>query len=201
MSTTSAPVVDQVYSAISNINRYGSLIIFIFGSIGVALNILIFSTDQELKQNPCSRLFLASSIAAANVLFAGLPTRFLSSFGLDLAGRYDILCKSYMFILLGSFTCSALFTSLVSIERWLHSCTNPHYRLLSSMKNVNRAIVVITTSVVVLYSHIFYCFSSNSQNGRNPCGISSAVCIYLNDLLHLILFVIVPCLIMSILAF
>ena len=198
MSTTSAPFVNQLYSAASSLNRYGSLIILVFGSFGIVLNILIFSTDQELKRNPCARLFLASSIAAGNVLFSGLPTRFFNSFGLDLAGRYDILCKSYMFILLGSFACSSLFTALVSIERWLHSCTNPNYRLLASMKNVNRSILVITIVVAVLYSHIFYCFSANSQNGRSPCGISMTECIYFNDFLHLILFVIAPSLIMSI---
>lgn len=196
MSVANASFADQIFSVVSYLNRYGTLIIFVFGSIGVLLNILIFSTDQELKKIPCARLFLASSIAASIALFSGLPTRMFNAFGYDVSARYDILCKGYLFTLLGSFTCSALFTALVSMERWLNSCVNPNYRMLSSMKNANRAIVVITILVTALYAQIFYCYSANLRNGPNPCSMPSSGCAYFNNFLNLISFFIVPCLIM-----
>ena len=198
MSATNASFTDQIFSAVSYMNRYGTLIILIFGSIGVLLNILIFSTDQELKKNPCARLFLASSIAASIALFSGLPTRIFNAFGYDVSARYDILCKGYMFTLLGSFTCSALFTALVSMERWLNSCANANYRMLSSMKNANRAIVAITILVAALHAQIFYCYSANLRNGQNPCSTPSSGCSYFNNFLNLVLFFLVPCLIMMI---
>jgi hypothetical protein len=147
MSIASASFIDQIFALVANINRYGSLVILAFGSVGVLLNIFIFSTDRELKKNPCARLFLTSSIAASILLFSGIPTRIFNAFGYDITARYDILCKGYMFTLLGSFTCSALFTALVSIERWLNSSANPNYRMLSSIKNANRVILAITTVV------------------------------------------------------
>ena len=100
-----------------------------------------------------------------------------------------------------SSSCSSLFTALGSMERWLHSCSHPHYRLLSSMKTVNRAIVVITATVTLLYSHVLYCISESSESGHSPCGILIVECVYFNGLLHLTLFCIEPCLIMSMFVF
>ncbi|CAF0881916.1 unnamed protein product [Rotaria sordida] len=182
----------QLYSIATNMNRYGSLIIFLFGSVGTVLNVIIFSIDRELKQNPCSRLFLSSSIAACVALFSGLPTRFFSSFGLDLTARYDILCKFYMIILLGSLSCSASFIALVSIERWLNSCVEANYRIISSMKNVNRAIITTITVLVLCYSQMLYCHAANQKGSRGACAGINIVCLYLNDFIHLILFVIIP---------
>jgi hypothetical protein len=199
MSTTSdTSFASQLYLIANNTNRYASLVIFLFGSIGAMINILIFSTDKELKKNPCSRLFLASSIASSIVLFFGLPTRFFSSFGLDLITRHDFLCKCYTFIVLSSFTCSALFTALISIERWLNSCANLRYRMFSSTININRSIGLVITIVAIAFSHIFYCYSANLQNASSSCSTLISMCMYVNNFMHLILFIIVPCILMLI---
>ncbi|CAF1020876.1 unnamed protein product [Rotaria sordida] len=182
----------QLYSIATNVNRYGSLIIFLFGSVGTVLNVIIFSIDRELKQNPCSRLFLSSSIAACVALFSGLPNRFLTSFGLDLMVQHDILCKFYMIILLCSLSCSASFIALVSIERWLNSSVEANYRIISSMKNVNRAIITTITVLVLCYGQMLYCHAVNQKGSRRACTGINIVCLYLNDFIHLILFVIIP---------
>ncbi|CAF3859639.1 unnamed protein product, partial [Rotaria sp. Silwood1] len=162
--------INNVFGFATNVNRYGSLIIFLFGSVGAILNVIIFCIDRELKQNPCSRLFLSSSIAACIALFLGLPTRFFSSFGLDLTARYDIPCKFYMITLLGSLSSSALFIALVSIERWLNSCIEANYRIISSMKNVNRAIITIVTILILCYGQMLYCHAANQKSSRGACA-------------------------------
>ncbi|CAF4622370.1 unnamed protein product, partial [Rotaria sp. Silwood1] len=182
----------QLYSIATNVNRYGSLIVFLFGSVGVVLNVFIFSTDRELKQNPCSRIFLASSIASCISLFSGLPTRFFNSFGLDFTAKYDIPCKFYMITLVGALSCSALFIALASIECWLNSSLKVSYRTILSMKNVNRAITITVTMAFLCYSHILYCYAANQKNARGACTGINSVCLYLSDFIHLILFIIIP---------
>ncbi|CAF2259238.1 unnamed protein product [Rotaria magnacalcarata] len=146
------------------VNRYRSLIVFIFVSVGAVLNVIIFSTDRNLKQNPCSRFFLASVVGSCIALFSGLPTRFSSSFGLDLTVKYDIPCKFYMITLLGSLSFSVLSIALVSIERWLASCIKSRTLLLCSNQTSTRG----------AYSEI------------------NSLCLYLGDLIHLTLYNIAP---------
>ncbi|UJR17397.1 hypothetical protein I4U23_004292 [Adineta vaga] len=198
MSSNGTAFTNQLSLLSLNTNRYGSLVIFLLGSVGVTLNIVIFGTDQELKKTPCSRIFLASSIAASIVLISGLPTRFLSSFGLDITARYDAICKLFIVTLFSSYSCSALFTSFLSVERWLNSCTNVNYRNWSSMKNVYRVIIITPVVIFLCYSQIFYCYIANQKSERSGCSPMSGVCSYFNDFLHLTLFVLIPCAIMLI---
>ncbi|CAF5077255.1 unnamed protein product, partial [Rotaria sp. Silwood1] len=134
----------------------------------------------------------------AKAQIVGLPTRFFNSFGLDLTARYDIPCKFYMITLLGSLSSSALFIALVSIERWLNSCIEANYRIISSMKNVNRAIITIVTILILCYGQMLYCHAANQKSSRGACAGINIVCLYLNDFIHLILFVIIPVSIMII---
>ncbi|CAF1138149.1 unnamed protein product [Adineta steineri] len=189
---------NQLYLIASGINRYGSFIVSSLGSIGTIINIVIFSTDKELKKTPCSPFFVASSISATILLFSALLTRFLDVFSLNLTYYYDGICKVYIFFLLGSFYSSALFTSFLSIERWLSSSRNATLRQFASIKNAYRTIIITITIVSIFCSQVFYCYMANQISPRGQCSPMNTVCGYVNDLIHLILFVIIPCSIMLI---
>ncbi|CAF3701685.1 unnamed protein product, partial [Rotaria sordida] len=64
-------------------NRYFSIFIFLFGTIGNILNCFVLS-QSTLRLNPCAYLFLISSIANMISIIFGLTTRILAGWNMGL---------------------------------------------------------------------------------------------------------------------
>jgi hypothetical protein len=78
-------------------NRYLSIYIILFGTIGNVLNLLIFYQPKH-RSNPCAIYFFYASIAGLIALYSGLISRIFAGFGLDLSATPNGLCQSPAFI-------------------------------------------------------------------------------------------------------
>jgi hypothetical protein len=84
-------------NATTQLNRYFSIFIFLFGIIGNLLNMLVLS-QRTLRSNPCASLFLVSSMASLVAILSGLVTRITSGWVVDLTNTITWLCELRTFI-------------------------------------------------------------------------------------------------------
>ncbi|UJR07011.1 hypothetical protein I4U23_011300 [Adineta vaga] len=145
-----------------------------FGTFGNVLNIILF-TRPNLRTNPCSIYFIASSIN--NILFMYLfeLINYLSSiWHVYILPKSNFWCKLDIIIGYLPFTLILWFPVLASIDRFLSSSRNIQVRHLSSLKIARRVIVGIYIVFLLLLVHLFiyYELVPTSNNGFD-CGVSS----------------------------
>ncbi|CAF3320352.1 unnamed protein product [Rotaria sp. Silwood1] len=92
MATNTTSLDFLLNSISSQLNRYFSIFIFIFGVIGNILNCIVLS-QRPHRTNPCSFYFLISSMASLTSIVSGLTTRMLAGYAVDLTNTIDWLCK------------------------------------------------------------------------------------------------------------
>jgi len=197
MNSSDANTIATWNNISAGINRYFSIFIFLFGTIGNILNILVLS-KKSLRTNPCSLCFLISSIANLIAILSGLTTRMLSGWALDLTNTIDWLCKLRAFILFISRNIAAWLILLAAIDRWLLSSPNARRRQLSALKNVYRGIILTIIVSIILYSPIFYCYQANLINTPLKCYGKNNGCCFSNDLSYACLTILFPILLMFI---
>jgi hypothetical protein len=178
------------------INRYFALLIFFFGIIGNVLNIFIL-TQRSLRSIPCIFLFLISSIANIISILFGLTPRILSSWQLDLTETDDILCKLRAFIMFSSRTVALWLIMLATIDRWIISSSNHHYRKLSSLKNAQRGTLIISIISILLYMQMLFCYKANLTNTPLKCYGKTPACRLLTDLTYACVTVLLPLILMT----
>ena len=176
-------------------NRYVSILIFLFGTTGNLLNALVLS-QKTLRRNPCSLFFLISSVANLAAILSGLTTRMLSGWTLDLTNTIDWLCKCRAFGLFVSRNTASWLIMLAAIDRWLLSSIHPRQRQLSTLKNAQRGILLVIVLSIFLYGPIFYCYEANLTNAPLRCYGKNDACRYSNDISYACLTIILPILCM-----
>lgn len=174
-STLDANLTTSWYHMSVQINCYFSIFLFIFGIVGNILNILVLS-QRSLRSNPCAWLFLISSFANFIALLSGLTTRVLANWTPDMTDTVGWLCKLRVFTLYTSRTIASWLIMLASIERWLLSCLNAHYRQMSTLKNVQKGTVGIIVFSLILYAPILYCYEANLINTPLRCYSKTIEC-------------------------
>jgi hypothetical protein len=157
------------------LNRYFAIAIFIFGTIGNVLNCLILS-QRNLRSNPCALFFLFSSIAHLSFIYAGLTTRMLSGWAVDLSSTIGWLCKIRGFILYTSRTVALWFIVLATVDRWLSSHVNARYRQMSTVKNAYKSMILILSLSALVYVQLFYCYEANLINTPLKCYGRTDLC-------------------------
>jgi hypothetical protein len=164
------------------LNRYFAIFIFIFGTIGNVLNFFVLS-QPTLRSNPCALFFLVSSIAHLSFIFSGLTTRMLAGWAADLTNTIGWLCKLRGFVLYTSRTTALWLIALATVDRWLASHSNTHYRQMSTVKNARRSMIFILSVSTLLYVQLFYCYEANLINlplqcygGTELCRIVTVMC-------------------------
>ena len=182
-------------NASAAMNRYFSILIFLFGTSGNLLNTLVLS-QRTLRRNPCTSFFLVSSIANLVAILSGLTTRILSGWALDLTNTVDWLCKCRAFALFLSRNVASWLIMLAAIDRWLLSSVHAHRRELSTLKNARRGILLTVLLSVLLYGPIFYCYEANLTNAPLRCYGKNDGCRYSNDINYACLTIILPILCM-----
>jgi hypothetical protein len=197
MSSSDADAIAAWNNNSAQINRYFSIFIFLFGTIGNILNTFVLS-QRELRTNPCSLFFLISSVANLVAILSGLTTRMLSGWALDLTNTIDWLCKLRAFVLFVSRNIASWTIMFAAIDRWLLSSVNVHRRQLSSLKHAQQGIIVIIILSSILYSPIFYCYKANLINAPLKCYGKTNLCRLSNDLSYACLTIIFPILLMFI---
>ncbi|CAF3965292.1 unnamed protein product [Adineta steineri] len=161
----------------SDLNRYLSIGILLFGTVGNILNCLALS-QRPLRSNPCVFFFLASSIASIITLISGVLVRLLSdwSLSLDLTNTINWLCKVRVYVLFNSRTIASWLIVLATCDRWLSSSVHAHYRQMSTLKNAQRNIIVVIFLSSIAYAQIFYCYEANLTNAPLQCNGKNTWC-------------------------
>ncbi|CAF5107079.1 unnamed protein product, partial [Rotaria magnacalcarata] len=91
-STSDAALIATLNNAAFQIIRYGSIFIFIFGTIGNTLNILVLS-QSSFYSSSCAQLFLFASAMNLFAIISGLTSRMLAGWGADLTATNRFFCK------------------------------------------------------------------------------------------------------------
>ncbi len=174
-SSADASLIASLTDVSNTLNRYFAIVIFIFGTIG---NILNFFTllQPTLRSNPCALFFLFSSIGHLIFIYSGLTTRMLSGWAADLTNTIGWLCKLRGFVLYTSRTFALWLIALATVDRWLSSHSNVHYRQMSTVKNAYRGMILILSVSVLVYAQLFYCYEANLINSPLKCYGRSKLC-------------------------
>ncbi|CAF1552902.1 unnamed protein product [Rotaria sp. Silwood1] len=201
MLSSNATVLISIWNnASSKINCYFSICLFIFGVIGNALNTLVLS-QRSLRSNSCAWLFLISSIFNLISILSGLPTRILSGWIILLTDRITWLCKIRVFTLLTSRSIASWLIVLATLDRWLLSCKNIHYRRISKLKNAKRGMLFILIISTILYSPIFFCYQANLNNAPLKCYSKTIKCRVYADQVYTFFTILMPLILMMIFGF
>jgi hypothetical protein len=118
MSSSDMTTITLLENIVTQLNRYLAIFILLFGVVGNILNILVLS-QQTLRANSCTWLFLVSSAANLIALLSAFTSRILSTWSLDLTTIIGWICKLRAFILFNSRTIAFWLITFASIDRWL----------------------------------------------------------------------------------
>ncbi|CAF1016389.1 unnamed protein product [Rotaria sp. Silwood1] len=184
-------------NATIQINRYFTIIVFCFGTIGNILNILILS-QRSFRSNSCTWLFLISSYANLISILFGLTTRIKSGWNYDFTYTNRHLCKIRAFIVFTSRTIAFWLITLATINRWASSCVNVNYRRMSTLKRSQQGTIIIILISFLLYLQMFYCYDANQINVPLQCYGKSILCRHLTDLTYGFISILCPLLFMFI---
>ncbi|CAF0836590.1 unnamed protein product [Adineta ricciae] len=177
------------------INRYFSIILLLFGTIGNVLNCFILS-QPPLRSNPCAYLFHMSSIANLVSISIGLSTRILSGWHLDLTSTNSYFCKIRVYIMFVSRTVAFWLIALATIDRWCSSCSQFHRRQLSSLRNARRGVVFIICACCLSYCEVVYCYDANLADAPLQCFGKNVRCRLVSDLIYALVTIFCPILVM-----
>ena len=179
----------------AQLNRYLSIGIFLFGTVGNLLNCIALA-QPRLRSNPCASLFLASSVASLITLVSGVAVRLLAGWSLDLTDTVGWLCKLRIFVLFTSRTIASWFIMLATVDRWLSSSVDVQRRQRSSLKNAQRGMIGVISLACLAYGQIFYCYEANLINSPLKCYGRTIWCRLLIDSEFTTISVLIPSILM-----
>ena len=177
------------------LNRYLSIGIFLFGTLGNLLNCIALS-QRRLRSNPCAALFLASSLANLITLLSGVAVRLLAGWSLDLTDTIGWLCKLRIFVLFASRTIASWLIMLATFDRWLSSSVAAQRRQVSTLKNAQRGMVAVLVLACLAYAQIFYCYEANLSNAPLKCYGKTVWCRLLIDSQFTTISILIPSILM-----
>ncbi|CAF4762978.1 unnamed protein product, partial [Rotaria sp. Silwood1] len=120
-SSTSSNMIVWLNDINLQLNRYFPLPFLILGTIGVILNIIIF-TRRSLFINSCTHYLLGNTIANFVVLYWVVITRILSDgYKIDPSTTSDTFCKVRYFFTYVPRTLSTWCILLACADRWASS--------------------------------------------------------------------------------
>ncbi|UJR32846.1 hypothetical protein I4U23_020308 [Adineta vaga] len=178
-------------------NRYFSICIFLFGTIGNILNCFVLSRPS-LRSNPCVFYFLISSIANMISIACGLTTRILSGWNMDPTTTSVYACKFRAFIMFVSRSIAFWLVASATVDRYLLSSHQYQLRQLSCLKNAQRVTITIILCSLSLYSQVLYCYQANNQSAPLRCYGKTMMCRLVTDMIYTIITILCPLIIMFI---
>ncbi|CAF3755148.1 unnamed protein product [Adineta steineri] len=183
------------------INRYFSMFLLFFGTIGNLLNLLVF-TRKTFRNNICVNYFLASTISDSFIILSGVLPRLLGGFGMDLSQTSSILCKLKFFTIYYSGYTAAWFTCLACIERYLSSSVSVYKRHLITMKRAKLSMVFVLLFGIIIFGEQFHCIDINQNLYGAPQSCyqlkSNVQCQIADSLMQFIFEMLIPAIVMII---
>ncbi|CAF1313872.1 unnamed protein product [Adineta ricciae] len=173
------------------INRYFAILIFLFGITGNSCNILVLS-QRKFRSNPCTWLFLMSSVAFFISILGGIVSRVLSTWEIDLTNTNQFLCKIRIFVALNSMTVAYWLILLGTIDRWLSSSINANRRRMSTLKNAQRSTIFTVILSTLIHIQELFCFEANLINTPVKCYSKTEICGIISDLCFALITILCP---------
>ncbi|CAF0852820.1 unnamed protein product [Adineta steineri] len=200
-NTTTDLTINLINNISSQLNHYMTLIIFLFGSIGNLLNIIVLS-QPTLRMNPCVLYFLISSISSLGILLVGLPSRLIAIWtSTDPSSTSSWFCKFRIFFLYSFRTTTSWLLVCATIDRWFLSHRKIHRRRLSSYKTAWKLIFIICALSFILWFESIFCYDANVANAPLQCYGKSTTCRIFNDIVYASSTVSIPSILMLIFGF
>ncbi|CAF1010602.1 unnamed protein product [Rotaria sp. Silwood1] len=195
--SSDAQFIAYINNVSTKFNRYFSIFIFLFGTTGNILNILVLS-QRSFRSNPCAIFFLVSSIANLIAILTGLTSRTLSGWAADLTNTDRCLCKLRAFVLNVARPVAFWLILLAAIDRWLLSSANVRYRQMSTLKNAKRSIIIVFILSIIIFCNILYCYEPNLINAPLKCYGATVLCRLVTDLTFTFVSIFIPVFLMLI---
>ncbi|CAF1005726.1 unnamed protein product [Didymodactylos carnosus] len=165
-TTTVSPAISSLNKDKNNLGRYFALLCFIFGGVGLILNVIIL-TRRSLRSNPCSIYFLASTFANLFIVFVSIPVRFLTAgFNIDPTIMSLANCRLQYYTFWLSRALSSWYITLASIDRYLCSSISIRIRQWSNKEIAYRMIAITTITVSMAYFHVLIYFTIDVTKDR-----------------------------------
>ncbi|CAF4623286.1 unnamed protein product, partial [Rotaria sp. Silwood2] len=173
---------------------YFGIPVFISGLIGNCLNILMFLSRKLFPPSPCQFYLLTASISSLIAIVIPLSLRILIGLQYDVTKTNLFLCKARQYLghvsILTSLTC----VSWATIDRYLISCREVHFRQMSKMSTAR----LLCVSTVVFWS--LHGLPIVIMVNIYPTAANQTVCVnrstvyayYLNYFIILILYNLLP---------
>ncbi|CAF0835453.1 unnamed protein product [Rotaria sordida] len=198
---TDSSTIISINNISSQINRYITLFVFLFGTIGNSLNTLVLS-QAKLRSIPCVLYFLGSSVSSLGIILVGLPTRLIAGWiSTDPTNTNAVLCKLRIFLLYGFRTISVWLIVLATIDRWFVSSTGVRRRFLSSRQIAHKSIIIVHFLSFLLWAQSLFCYNTDLPQAPLKCYGMTAACRIFNDVAYACSTVIIPSLLMLIFGF
>ena len=167
-SNANADLIASWNNASDFINRYFPIFIYIFGIGGNFLNVLVL-VQRPLRSNPSAAFLTVSSIACLIAIVSGLTSRMMSGYAVDLTLTINWACKMRNYVLYTARTVALWLIALATIDRWLSSSVNVHRRQMSTLKNAQRAIILVLICSCLLNGPILYCYEAGLTGALRGC--------------------------------
>lgn len=177
------------------VNRYVAFFIFLFGSVGNILNIMVLS-QRTFRSNSCFWLLLAASIDNLIAVVVGLSTQIIGGWTTDPTNYVEWLCKLRVHIVVTARTIYPWIMVLATIDRWLLSCTSARLRQKSSLKRAQQLTVATVIVMILYYLQLYYCYVANTVGNPMKCFARTLACRLLTDLSFALLATSVPAFLM-----
>ena len=174
------------------LNRYFPLPFLIFGTIGLFLNIVIF-TRRSLFNNSCVQYLLSNTLSNIIVLYWVVVTRIFSDgYGNDLSLRSDIFCKIRYFLTYYSRTLSTWFIVLACFDRWLSSIQAKHR--FNTVRFARQLILLTCIICFISYFHVLFLFGiqTNPVSLAISCYALTGIYRLLSDIQYLFFYALGP---------
>lgn len=189
--------IDLLNNIALQLNRYISIIIFIFGVTGNLINTSILS-QRALRSNPCIFYFQISTIAGLFAILCGLSCPLIVGWIDDPMNTIGWLCKCRSFIL---YVLRAIFLWLImlaTLDLWLSSCYDMHWRQKSTLKNARRSVLFTVILAFLFNIHLIYCYDANQIGGPVKCYGKTTLCRIWTDFIYSCIMILLPLIVMII---
>jgi hypothetical protein len=165
--SSSIDAINQANQASSIITLTFTLTNLVLGSIGLVINLLVF-TRPSLRQQPFSVYFLTATCTNLFIVFVVLPVRIASSaFNTDPANLNVGICKLEFFMFYSMRATSCWLIVLACANRYVNSLSSDVWRRrLNSQKTTFHAIALTLVMVPLAYSHMLVYFNLNITLNR-----------------------------------
>ncbi|CAF2876493.1 unnamed protein product [Rotaria sp. Silwood2] len=196
MCSSNQSIIEFLHHATIQLNHYLSIIIYLFGTIGNILSIIILS-QKKFRSNSCAFLFLTSSIASLIAILSGLTNRIITGWTVDLTSTINWLCQLRAMVLFTSRMIALWLITLATIDRWLLSCADVRRRQMRTLKKAKLYTIIIVIFSILFNTPIIYCFEANVIGTPVECYGKTAACRIYTDMIYGCGTILVPSLVMT----